>query len=570
MKNGAKTTSHARFKPVALFVCAIAVVAPFFTGYSPQFPNGSNAPPVPLRTVPNTDVNPFGANFFLHWEAEDWKVDKTLEMAREAGLGWVKQQFPWEDIELKKGVFWDDRLNKSTWEKYDRIVALSEKYGLKIIARLDRPPDWTRKDNSLKEAPPDNLQDYADFVEAVVSRYKGRILYYQLWNEPNIWPEWGNQSIEPGAYVALLRAGNLAAKGADPNVYVLSAPLAQTIEQSPRAMPDTQYLDEMYKNGARDYFDILFANAYGFSLPPDDAPDPGVLNFERVLLLRDIMLRNGDAQKSVWFNEFGWTAPPAGFPAEKLIWGKVTEQQQAEYTIAAIRKARADWPWAGVFSIWYFRQDGHIPSDRADYYFRMVDVGFTPRQLYNSVKAEAANAARVAVAGDYQETNPAVTADKGWQVSQDVRASGGSLLASESAGSNITIAFRGTEIALTAVRGPRAGIVYVSVDGGEVGNLPRDQQGRSYLDLYSPTEQWQASINIAEGLSDVEHKLRIVVSPARNREAQDSLIAIDGFSVRENPSWWWLGTASIAVAVLIAIVLMAAGRGSRKRRETMK
>ena len=28
--------------------------------------------PAPLRTIPDTDLNPYGANFFLQYEAEPW------------------------------------------------------------------------------------------------------------------------------------------------------------------------------------------------------------------------------------------------------------------------------------------------------------------------------------------------------------------------------------------------------------------------------------------------------------------------------------------------------------------
>ena len=35
-------------------------------------------------------------------------------------------------------------------------------------------------------APPDDLADWGDYVHAVVSRYRGRVRYYQLWNEPKI------------------------------------------------------------------------------------------------------------------------------------------------------------------------------------------------------------------------------------------------------------------------------------------------------------------------------------------------------------------------------------------------
>ncbi len=508
-------------------------------------------------------------------------MDRTLEMARDAGLGWVKQHFPWEDIELKKGTFWNDQLNKSTWEKYDRIVALAQKYHLRIIARLDRPPDWTRKDNSRKEAPPDNFQDYADFVEAVARRYKGKIQYYQLWNEPNIWPEWGNKPIDPAAYVNLLRVGYEAIKRADPDAYVLSAPLAQTTENSPRAMEDLRYLEGMYKSGAKNYFDVFLANAYGFSSPPDDPPDPNVLNFQRVLLLRDIMVRNGDGDKPVWFNEFGWTAPPAGFPPDKLIWGSVTEQQQAEYTVAAIDKARAEWPWAGVFSIWYFRQDGHIPSDRADYYFRMVDVGFTPRPLYQAVKAKATSQLRAMSAGDYQETNPAVVINGNWHYKRDARASGQGFLESCSPGDDLTITFRGTDLSLLLRKGPDAGLLYASVDGGLIGKLPRDPQGRSYVDLYDSTEQWQSRAVVAEGLSNGEHKLRLVVgtdprpavsantSASGQCAAGGNLVVFDGFSVRDTPDWSLSVLLAVAGLLIVGILLLRWRRRSNRQKPAM-
>ena len=546
-------------KALIVLACILVAAATLVGGIAlPQLSQAQSVEPAPLRTIPNTDLNPYGANFFLHWEPEQWKVEKTLQMASEAGIGWVKQQFPWEDIELKKGSFWDDRLKKSTWDKYDRIVQLAEKYDLKIIARLDRPPSWARKDNTRREAPPDNLQDFGDFVEAVATRYKGRISYYQIWNEPNIFPEWGNRPINPKEYVDLLRVGYEAVKRVDPDAYVLSAPLAQTTENSPRAMADVDFLAAMYREGAAGYFDILFANAYGFSLPPDDPPNPKVLNFQRVVLLRDIMVANGDGGKAVWFNEFGWDAPPSTFPPEKLTWGGVSEQQQAEYVIAAIEMARKNWPWAGVFCIWYFRQDGHITDDRADYYFRMVDVGFTPRPLYNAVKAKATALVRqAALPGDYQETNPALTTDGKWQILQDRRASGSAAIASTTPGDYVTISFRGTSLSLTLRKGPDGGRLFVTIDGRGANKLPRDSQDRSYIDLYSASEQWQNHVAVAGDLVDGEHRARLVVAQAQGSGAaggpgSGSTVIVDGFSVR-------LDTPSIAqnLVPLVAVAMIA-------------
>src|SRR4030042_974773 len=77
------------------------------------------------------------------------------------------------------------------WAKYDKMVDMAAKYGLQIIARLDRPPAWARPTPSSGRGPVDNYSDYGDFVFSFVQRYQGRIRYLQIWNEPNLWYEWG-------------------------------------------------------------------------------------------------------------------------------------------------------------------------------------------------------------------------------------------------------------------------------------------------------------------------------------------------------------------------------------------
>jgi hypothetical protein len=338
------------------------------------------------RPIPDANVNPWGANVFLHKEVEAWKKEKTLEMAREAGIAWLKQHFPWEEIEQpSKGKFFDERWKKPTWQKFDELVELAEKYKLKLIVRLDRPPAWAKQNNAHPEAPPDRLEDYGDFVAAVAARYKGRIFHYQVWNEPNLASEW-RESPNPPEYVEMLRIGYTRLKEVDPQIRVLSAPLAITLERSPRALVELEFLDEMYKAGAKEFFDIMSANAYGLEYPPTAEPDPKVLNFRRVELLRQVMEKHGDTQKAVWFNEYGWNASPEDMDPKKLIWRRVTEKQQADWTVEGVTYARKHWPWAGVICIWYLRQVGDIPPTSSEYYFRMIDPDFTPRLVYKSVQ----------------------------------------------------------------------------------------------------------------------------------------------------------------------------------------
>lgn len=507
------------------------------------------------RAIPNTDVNPFGANFFLAREVEAWKRERTVSMAAEAGIYWAKVQFSWAEIERQGKARQPEDFD---WAKYDAIVDLCERYGLRVIARLDQAPNWSRQDNSVPGRPPDDFRDYGDFVYAFVEHYRGRIDYIQVWNEPNLWEEWGNRPVDPAGYVELLKMAYTRAKEANPNVYILSAPLAITLgEPHPeagkwRAMNDLQFLEEMYRAGAKPYFDILSANAFGMELPPEDPAGEDKLNFSRVVLQRQIMERYDDANKAIWFNEFGWNASPESFPKDKLKWGRVSEEKQAEYALQAIEMARQQWPWAGVFNFWYFRQVGDIPPSQSDYYFRVVDVDFTPRRVYYAIK-DAASALTAAGPGYHQETSPGVQWGKGWRNAIQEQASGGASVVAEAADATLTLSFKGDGVTLVAPRDSRSGILYVSLDGKRVPGLPVDGEGHSFVDLYSPDMQWQAEIPIVSGLGDSQHVLRLTSSNKRNTESHDVRCAVDAFIVgTPQPPTFPLGQ----VAVFLGMALL--------------
>ncbi|HEY6042881.1 MAG TPA: cellulase family glycosylhydrolase, partial [Anaerolineae bacterium] len=194
------------------------------------------------------DYSPFGVNTFFEQEVEESKIRQSMQMLHDAGFKWIRQEFPWEDIERPgKGDFTDVKYNHSTWDKYDLIVRLAREYGLQVIVRLDHPPAWTRHDGRARGdfAPPDNFDDYGDFVATVVSRFRGQVRFYQLWNEPNIYPEWGEQPVNAGDFTHLLRVGYTRAKQADPQVVIISAGLAQTTEEGPDNLNDVTFLEQM-------------------------------------------------------------------------------------------------------------------------------------------------------------------------------------------------------------------------------------------------------------------------------------------------------------------------------------
>jgi hypothetical protein len=346
----------------------------------------------------HADVNPFGINVFLEQEADPAKRELAVKMAADAGFHWLRQEFPWEDIEIHgKGDFEDRRHQpaRSAWEKYDHIVALAEKYDMELIVRISNPPAWTRSlgDEAGSYAPPDNYQDYADFVQAVVSRYRGKIRYYQLWNEPNIYPEWGVYPINPEDYTELLKAGATAARAADPDVVIIAGALAATINLQPNApapansLNDLLFLQRMYDAGAAPYFDIVAVQGYGlFSGPTDHRMHPRVMNFGHPQFIRDVMVRNGDAHKALWISEMNWNAAPADVDPR---YGRVSLAQQARYLPLAYQRIQREWPWVGVANTWYLKRatDEWERNQQPEAYFRLLAPDFTPMPVYEAMKS---------------------------------------------------------------------------------------------------------------------------------------------------------------------------------------
>ena len=347
------------------------------------------------------DVNPYGVNTFLQLEVEPAKRERQVQMIAEAGFHWLRQEFPWEDIEIHgRGDFIDRRNDLDgdgeadpvdAWAKYDQIVALAAQYGLEIIARLSNPPAWSRADGDARGtfAPPDDLADFARFATAVAERYKGRLRVFQVWNEPNIYPEWGEQRVDPEAYTELLCAAYDALKAVDPEIVVVSGALAPTVALDWRDVSDLIFLQRMYDAGAGACFDVLAMQGYGLnSGPTDRRMRPTTVNYGRNQYLREIMVLNGDADKAIWLSEMNWNPVPEDLPHPgRDNYGRVTVDRQTRWVPLAYERARAEWPWVGVINFWFFKLPSDAVKDQPWYYFRMVEPDFTPLPVYDAMRA---------------------------------------------------------------------------------------------------------------------------------------------------------------------------------------
>ncbi len=326
---------------------------------------------------------PWGLNVALesYGEAE---LEQALEDISALGCRWIRQRFPWDQIEPKPGSY--------RWDAYDRLVEAARRHDLAMIAVLERTPAWARRpsDGDNVFAPPSDAAQFAAWAAALAARYGQGIAAYQIWDQPNIRPHWGDRDVDPAAYTELLRAAYAALKPVAPGAVVVSAALAPNVEAGGKNLSDVDYLAGMYAAGAGAALDAVGAKAYGFwSGPEDRRVDPQVLNYARLILLREIMVRHGDQGKPIWVMEMGWNALPEGWAGRTSPWGTDAAAKQADRTLRALSRARAEWPWAQVLCLQHYQ-----PAADADdpvWGFALIDAQGQPRLLHQELASYLAS-----------------------------------------------------------------------------------------------------------------------------------------------------------------------------------
>ncbi|MBI2885797.1 MAG: cellulase family glycosylhydrolase [Chloroflexi bacterium] len=318
---------------------------------------------------------------------------RALQLTTGAGFGWIKYQTRWEEFEPRAGAH--------NWGFLDGVVSGAEAAKVKVLLSVVTAPGWARPGQDLAvHGPPTDPLTYARFVGALAARYKGRVAAYEVWNEQNLAREWGGTGRQSAAaYVALLKPAYQAIKAADPAAIVVTGALTPAGNVNiPElggllARDDAEFLREMYQAGMKGSFDAVGVHPSGFNNDPAlDPRDPAVLSraggfhahrsfyFRNFEFYWDVMVENGDADKKLWFTEFGW-ASGCGAGVEWAYAQENTEQLQADYLARAyqIGKERGE---IGAMFLWNLN---FRTADQAKCAFAVLNPDGTPRPAYTAL-----------------------------------------------------------------------------------------------------------------------------------------------------------------------------------------
>jgi hypothetical protein len=226
---------------------------------------------------------PYGIN--VHLAQND-----TLAKVKAAGITWIRIDINWNQIENTKGKF--------NFSDVDRVADYAAANGLSVYASIGDTPGWANSNQGFNY-PATDINDWKDFVSRIIIRYKDKIKYWGIWNEPNV-----------KVFFAL---------GKDKFVQQILLPAVQTIRAvDPTAFIVGPELAHLTGSGAEWYFWLKYildnAGGYFDIISHHFYEDLGVYLIYELLengdklipAVKQIIQEAGQGDKPFWITETGW------------------------------------------------------------------------------------------------------------------------------------------------------------------------------------------------------------------------------------------------------------------------
>lgn len=298
------------------------------------------------------------------------EVGPRLDLIERSRAGVSRVDVLWRDVARTRPANPTDPADPAyDWRRIDAIVTGLAERDVRAILTAYSSPAWT----TTRDAPDGSgvnpglpvVRDYADFMQALATRYNGyftpagarrplpEVRHIEIWNEPNLArflePQWvAGRPVAQMHYVAMLRMAFPRIKRANPDAVVIagaSGPRSSTGEGGIGAM---DWLRGIL--AARVRFD-----AYSLHVYPAVGPKKGTRGFPAWSTLRfaikEIDRRPAHRGKPLYITEAGWTTLPT--PLRKVV---VSEGEQA-LNLFAVPRTKVARSGRIAAIVWFNLQD---------------------------------------------------------------------------------------------------------------------------------------------------------------------------------------------------------------------
>ncbi len=216
---------------------------------------------------------------------------------------------PWPSVPFKTWRLWDagicwpeiqpDNGKDYNFSMLDKYVELAEEHSVEIVINIGLSPKWAAKrpndksgyGENLTASEPRDIDDWKKYVKTIAGRYKGKIKYWEIWNEPDMLMFYTGS---PKKMAELVKEAYIILKEVDPENKVISPPVTGYLVLIP-------WLNSFLAAGGKDYIDIIGTHFYVWFKA--NTPEK-VLS--TISAIKSYQKQNKIEQKPIWDTECGF------------------------------------------------------------------------------------------------------------------------------------------------------------------------------------------------------------------------------------------------------------------------
>ena len=327
-----------------------------------------------IKNLDSTQIK--GSRISIGMECLDrdmFEPEKIYDKLAKTGIKWARCQTGWGKTEKVKGVYdfkWlDDVVDNLVSRGIEPFFNLG--FGNALYMGETKTP------TAVGYVPlyfgDECLQAWKNYVDTISKRYKGKVRFYEIWNEPDWKGFWIPKKPDAAEYAKLIKITGEIIRQNVPDAQIG----ATTSENTGRP-----YQLDFFKSGGAEYIDFFCIHSY--CTIPEERHDT------EARILKDWLSRYGKGRKiSIWQTEagFGSYYPPKHFRKTVTSGG---EYMQAKWMLRrTVLDISSGYALTSHFQCVDFKKGYQMGEGGNPLYARygmFENITYKPKKIYNIVK----------------------------------------------------------------------------------------------------------------------------------------------------------------------------------------
>lgn len=245
-------------------------------------------------------------------------VRQDMQLMRRTGIRLLRVSIPWDAVEPEK--------DRYEWGFWDQLLAIAETENVRLIPYVAYTPRWNARPDiaAFWTSPPRDPAEFAELMDLLAARYRGRIHSWEIWNEPDNHDFWSGTAED---YGQLLQTGAQAVRRADPQARVVFGGLAGQVS----------FLASLFDRfGAARVVDVVNVHSYF------ETWNPGALEHIPAYVgsVADVVKRHGRGQ-GLWAAEVGYSDFREGHRVSDWYTARFSYEHTLDFQAVALMRTLA-------------------------------------------------------------------------------------------------------------------------------------------------------------------------------------------------------------------------------------